>query len=427
MAPKWQQRVVVGVALVMLVTACTSNSGGTTTVTDETTVTTVPGGSSPGSTQVQETMLLVWADETRGPVIKAAAERFEAASGIVVDVDVMPFREIRAAVLAAVPAGEGPDLFIDSNEGTGALVEAGVVAPLDLAIRESEFVPVALDAFAYGGDIYALPFVTEAVGLFYNKDLVQQPPADFETLRNVCDGLGLPSSDGSPCLAIPAGEPLHQFPFLAGFGGYVFGFGGRSYDLTDVGIGTPEAIAGATFLNDLYRDGYADGAVDYSTMADLFNQGAVPFMWTGPWQVEAVNAAGINYGIAKLPGMSGQPGRPLVGSQGFFLNAMSEIPETAMSLLLDYIATPETIVQLSVVTNRPPAVLSALADGSIDSNMVAFGASAADGVPLPNVPEMETVWGPLTEAFSGLSGVTGDPAAIMAAADASVRRALGTG
>ena len=427
MASKWQQRAVVGLASVMLVTACTSNSGGTTTVTGETAVTTIPGGSSPGSTQVQETTLVVWADEARGPVIEAVGERFEAASGIVVEVEMMSFREIRGAVMDAVPAGDGPDLFIDSNEGTGALVEAGIVAPLDLAIRESEFVPVALNAFAYGGDFYAMPFVTESVGLFYNKDLVQQPPADFEALRNVCDGLGLPSTGGSPCLAIPAGEPLHQFPFLAGFGGYVFGFGDRSYDLTDVGLGTPEAIAGATFLNDLYRDGYADGAVDYSTMADLFNQGAVPFMWTGPWQIEAVNAAGINYGIARLPGVSGQPARPLVGSQGFFLNAKSEIPETAMSLLLDYIATPETIVQLAVATNRPPAMLSGLTAESIDPNMVAFGASAADGVPLPNVPQMETVWGPLTDAFSALSGVTGDPAAIMATADASVRQALGAG
>ena len=243
----------------------------------------------------------------------------------------------------------------------------------------------------------------------------------------MCDGLGFPAANGLPCLAIPAGEPLHQFPFLAGFGGYVFGFENRAYDLLDIGIGTPEAIAGATFLNGLYRDGYADSAVDYSTMADLFNQGSVPFMWTGPWQVEAVNAAGINYGVARLPDMSGRLARPLVGSQGFFLNAMSGIPESAMSFLLDYIATTETMVQLSVVTGRPPALLDALAGGSMDPNMAAFGESAANGVPLPNVAEMETVWGPLSAAFSALSGSTGDPAAIMATADGSVREALGTG
>lgn len=424
MVPKWRRKIWVGLAWVMLMTACTTNSGATTTVTDGTTATTIPA---PGTSPLEPTKLLVWVDETRRPVVEAAAERFQAASGIVVEVEVMPFREIRGSVLDSVPAGQGPDLFIDSNEDTGALVEAGVIAPLDLAIVEAGFVPVALDAFAYGGEIYAMPFVTEAVGLFYNKDLVAQPPADFDALRSVCDGLGFPAADGLPCLAIPAGEPLHQFPFLAGFGGYVFGFGNRAYDLLDIGIGTPEAIAGATFLNDLYRDGYADGTVDYSTMADLFNQGSVPFMWTGPWQVEAVNAAGINYGVAKLPAMSGNVARPLVGSQGFFLNAMSGIPESAMSFLLDYIATTETMVQLSVVTGRPPALLDALAGGSIDPNMAAFGESAANGVPLPNVAEMETVWGLLSEAFGALSGSTGDPAAIMAAADGSVREALGAG
>ena len=147
--PKWPRKIWVGLAGVMLMTACTSNGGGTTTVTDETTATTVPA---PATSPVQPTRLLVWVDETRGPVVEAAAERFQAASGIVVEVEVMPFREIRGSVLDAVPAGQGPDLFIDSNEGTGALVEAGVIAPLDLAIREAGFVPVALDAFAYGGD-----------------------------------------------------------------------------------------------------------------------------------------------------------------------------------------------------------------------------------------------------------------------------------
>jgi maltose-binding protein MalE len=424
MVPNWRRKIWLGLAGVMLMTACTTNSGVTTTVTDGTTATTIPA---PGTSQVEPTKLLVWVDETRRPVVEAAAERFQATSGIVVEVEVIPFREIRGSVLDSVPAGQGPDLFIDSNEDTGALAEAGVIAPLDLAIVEAGFVPVALDAFAYGGEIYAMPFVTEAVGLFYNKDLVAQAPADFEALRSVCDGLGFPAADGMPCLAIPAGEPLHQFPFLAGFGGYLFGFGSRSYDLMDIGIGTPESIAGATFLNDLYRDGYADGAVDYSTMADLFNQGSVPFMWTGPWQVEAVNAAGINYGVARLPVMSGNAARPLVGSQGFFLNAMSGIPESAMSFLLDYIATTETMVQLSVVTGRPPAWLDALAGGSIDPNMAAFGESAADGVPLPNVAELETVWGLLSEAFGALSGSTGDPAAIMATAAGSVREVLGAG
>jgi len=429
MAPKWQWKIMVGVALVMVMTACTSGSGGTTTVTEDSTTTTPgAGGSSTSTSQpAQVTKLVVWADETRAPVIEAAGKLYEADSGIVVEVEVMPFLEIRGAVLSAVPAGQGPDLFIDSNEGTGVLAQAGIIAPLDLQGRESEFVPVAIDALAYDGNVYAVPFLTEALGLFYNKDLVQQPPADFDTLRAVCDSLGFPTADGVPCLAIPANEPRHQFPFISGFGGYVFGFGDRAYDVTDVGIGSSEAIAGATFLNNLYRDGYADSAVDYSVMADLFNQGAVPFMWTGPWQVEAVDAAGINYGVAKLPTMSGNPPRPLVGSQGFFLNALTEKSEAALSFLFDYVATTDSMAELAAVTNRPPALLSALGEVGDNPNMLAFAESGSDGLPLPNIPEMEAVWGPLADAIAALDQGNGDPAAIMGTADGLVRAAVGAG
>ncbi|MDH3398295.1 MAG: extracellular solute-binding protein, partial [Acidimicrobiia bacterium] len=317
MASKSQRKLAFGLATALVMAACTSGQGGsgqTTTSTDGT-ATTVDGDvvSPTSTTQVQATKLVVWVDEARAPVVETAAERFEMAYGTIVEVEVMPFRDIRGAVMSAVPAGEGPDLFIDSNEGTGALAEASIIAPLNLEGREAEFLSVAVDAFSYGGDVYAVPFVTEAVGLFYNKDLVPVPPADFEALRAICDDLGFPTEAGVPCLTIPVGEPLHQFPFIAGFGGYVFGFENGAYDVADVGLDSSGAIEGATFLSRLYQDGYADGEVDYSVMADLFNQGAVPFMWTGPWQVEAVDAAGINYGVAKLPLMNGNPPRPFVG------------------------------------------------------------------------------------------------------------------
>ncbi len=429
MAPNWQRKLIVGMAGVVLMAACTSGNGETTTSVDGmTTTTTLTGDPDPNTSQpVEDKTLLVWVDETRAPVVEAAAERFEAASGIVVEVEVMPFREIRGAVMDAVPAGQGPDLFIDSNEGTGALVEAGIIAPLDLAGRQAEFVSVAVDAHSYGGQVYGLPFVTESVGLFYNKDFVQAPPGDFDALRASCDGLGFPTADGLPCLAIPVGEPLHQFPFIGGFGGYVFGFGNGAFDMTDVGIDSPEAIAGATFLNALYRDGYAQSTVDYSMMADLFNQGAVPFMWTGPWQVEAVDAAGINYGIAPLPLMAGNVPRPFVGSQGFFLNAMTQKSDLAMSFLLEHIATTATMVQLADITARPSALLAALGDPGFDANLLAFSDSGRGGIPLPNIQEMDAAWAPLTEAFAALSQPTADPGSIMTNAGGSVRAAIGAG
>jgi maltose-binding protein MalE len=275
--------------------------------------------------------------------------------------------------------------------------------------------------------VYGVPFVFEAVGLFYNKDLVPVPPADFDALRATCDDLGYPTGDGVPCLAIPVGEPLHLFPFIAGFGGYIFGFENRIYQIADVGLDSSGAIEGATFLAGLYRDRYLSDEIDYIAMADLFNQGVVPFMWTGPWQVEAVDTEGVNYGVVKLPVLDGHAPRPFVGSQGFFVSALSEKTELAMSFLLDHLAVTDTMVQLSAATNRPPALRSALDEVAGNPTMGAFAESGIGGLPLPNIGEMDAVWEPLSSALAALGQSTDDPAAIMAEAAGVVRSTLGAG
>jgi maltose-binding protein MalE len=398
-----------------------------TTTTDQTG--TSSGNSDSTTTEPKPTgPLLIWADSLRAPVVEAAAQAFTAATGSPVTVELMEYGEIRNNVADAAPAGEGPDLFIGAHDWTGELARAGVIAPLNLQGRDDEFFPVTIDAFTYEGNLYGLPLVIgEVVGLFYNKALVPEPPGDFEALRATCDGLGYPTADGAPCLAIPVGEPFHEFPFLAGFGGYIFGFENGTYDVTDVGLDSAGAIEGATFLNSLYRDGYADGAVDYSAMADLFNQGAVPFMWTGPWQVEAVEAAGIDYGVAQLPAMGGTTPRSFVGVQGFFLNSFSENATQAETFLLEYIASTETMVQLSAATSRPPALRSAFDATGQDPNLVAFAESGIAGIPLPNIPETDAAWELLGSALLAIGQGFGEPSAVMADTAQLLRAALETG
>jgi maltose-binding protein MalE len=396
----------------------TTTAQETTTTVPETTTTTAPGPT--GS-------IVVWSDESRAPGIEAAAATMTAETGAEVTVEVVGFPEILSSVLTAAPAGEGPDLFIGSHHWTGELVQAGVVSPIVYDNRHDEFFPVAVDAFTYDGDVYGVPFSMEAVALFYNRALVSDPPGTFSALRQACDALGFPTDEGVPCLALPAGEPNHQFPFISGYGGYLFGVENGTLDASDVGFDSAGAIEGATFLSLLYTDGYASGAVDYPTMADLFNQGSVPFMWTGPWQSESATAAGIDYGITTLPLMEGNTPRPVVGFQGFFQNSFSENVALAETFLLDYLATTASVVELSGSTYRPPAMQDAVAQISSDPNLVAFTESAQSGIPLPNVPGLESAWSVFTEAFLALSQGAEDPGAVMETAADSVRSALGTG
>ena len=53
-----------------------------------------------------------------------------------------------------------------------------------------------------------------------------------------------------------------------------------------------------------------------------------------------------------------------------------------------------------------------------------FALSAADGVPMPNIPEMGSVWTPLSDQLLGLRNGATDAATAMTAAADQVRTAL---
>jgi arabinogalactan oligomer/maltooligosaccharide transport system substrate-binding protein len=76
--------------------------------------------------------LVIWADDTRTPVLTPIAEAFAAEEGIAVSVLEVPFDRIRDTLSTAGPAGQGPDIIIGAHDWLGELVSNGVVAPVDL-------------------------------------------------------------------------------------------------------------------------------------------------------------------------------------------------------------------------------------------------------------------------------------------------------
>ncbi len=299
---------------------------------------------------------MVWADETRVPVIEAVAAEFEAATGVPVQIELVGFGDIRTNMVQQAPLGEGADVFIGAHDWIGELVVNGVVEPMDLGARAEEFFPVSLTAFTYGGQLYGLPYAIEAIGLYRNTTLVPDAPETFEDLLAICDELG---DTVTQCLALPAGgDAYHHYPFVASTGGYIFKYDeATGYDVNDVGLDSEGAIAGFDFFNGLVADGYIDPAVDYGAMTNLFFNNQAAFMWTGPWALPDVKAAVeagtlSGYASSPLPAILGETAVPFVGVQGFMVNAFSEQKALAQTFVLDYIATVD--VMTAAVRSRLP-------------------------------------------------------------------------
>src|SRR5690606_5869897 len=83
--------------------------------------------------------LLIWADDTRAPIMEELGAQFEAEFGVPVKVTELGFGDIRSQLAVAGPAGEGPDIIIGAHDWLGELIINGLIEPIDLGELVDDF------------------------------------------------------------------------------------------------------------------------------------------------------------------------------------------------------------------------------------------------------------------------------------------------
>ncbi|MDX6508524.1 MAG: arabinogalactan oligomer / maltooligosaccharide transport system substrate-binding protein, partial [Gaiellaceae bacterium] len=124
------------------------------------------------------------------------------------------------------------------------------------------------------------------------------------------------------------------------------------------------------------------------------------FWVTGPWNVDPVRKAGIKFKIVQIPAIKCKS-VPFLGVQGFMVTKYSTahgVESAAKDLVSNYMAQPAAQVSLALANSRFPA--NTVAGKRVhDSALSAFGKASLGGVPMPNIPEMNSVWGDLGSAW----------------------------
>jgi maltose/maltodextrin transport system substrate-binding protein len=268
-----------------------------------------------------------------------------------------------------------------------------------------------------------MPYAQEAIALFYNADLVPEPPTTVAELTAICDELGETIEN---CWGVQGGgvaaDAFHNFPFVSVKGGYIFGFDPETgFDTTDVGIDSEGAIAGVTAMADLVTAGYID-PLDEDDVKQLFIDGQEAFFMSGPWWINTWDEAGINWGVAVLPTLEGDPMGPFVGVRGFYVSEFGESKAIAEEFLLNFIATDETMLSLFEADPRGPAWIPTIP--ATGDEFAPFAESASNGQFMPNIPEMGAVWDPLGTQLLAVRQGEVAPADAMAAAAEQIRAAV---
>ena len=171
----------------------------------------------------------------------------------------------------------------------------------------------------------------------------------------------------------------------------------------------------------------ADG--DYNTVTTLFNEGKAAAIIGGPWLTSGIEAAGINYGVAslsdiKLPNGNGMA--PFSGVQGAgVLKTALETKKDAIAKVLTAMAAPEVGTALAKSAGCAPANSKSYDDEVAANQMIAaIQKTASTAQPMPNIPEMNVMWGPAESFLVNVNKNGADVATAAAEAQAAAEQAI---
>ena len=338
-------------------------------------------GSSVGS-------LTVWADDTRYSQIQELAKDFTAATKVDVQVVQKSETDMDQEFISQVPTGNGPDVIVMAHDKLGQMVKNGVVSPVDLGEAKSKFSEAAVQGVTYDGKTYGVPYAVESVALVRNNKLTTDTPKTFDEM--VASGKKAGSEYPFVVQMSTDGDPYHLYAFESSFGNEVFkqsADGSYTSDLTLGGEGASE------FTQWLKAQGEAktlNPNITADVAKDAFLKGNAAYMVTGPWNVTAAKAAGLDVSVLPIPSAGGKEAKPFVGVQMFYQSSKTK-NQVLVSKFFQYLETKEAQSKLQELGGRVPA-MTEVANSLSDENLKQFASIAGNGLPMPAIPAMGSVW-----------------------------------
>ena len=367
--------------------------------------------------------LVVWEDTDKGVGLEPAIKAFEKEHGIKVEYKEMGMADkIREQIRLDGPAEKGPDVITLPHDQIGQLAIEGVLAELkvDQSVIDT-FTESSIQAQTYDGKLYGLPKATETPVFIYNKKLMETPPATMDELYAFAKENRKGNLYG---FTAKWDDFYHAFGVIGGMGGYVFGDKDGTQNRDDLGLNNEGAIKGAEFIAKWYKDGlFPKGIIGESggsAQDGLFNEGKLASVQNGPWAFQGYKDAGIDIGATALPTLpNGEHMKTFMGVKGWHVSAYSKNKEWATKLV-EHLTNYDSAKVRYEKTQEIPPVKKLIEDPIIAENE--FSKAVAEqsqyAIPMPNIPEMGEVWGPMAAA---LETIATDKADAKSAMDEAVK------
>lgn len=354
-------------------------------------------------------------------------EQWAAETGNQVEITEGAQFEMMNKIPTAIPAGEGPDVFMNINSYLGQHLTGKLIVPIDDALTAEEkakYTQGALDAFTLDGQLLGIPLVADVNALVYNKDLLPEPPKTMEELITKAKEL---TQNGQYGLLYTVDQFWYDYPFFSAYGGYVFKQTDQGLDPKDVGFDNEGAVQGLTYARDLVTvHKLMPADVTWDVMNSMFSTGQAAMTITNPSMIPAYKEAGINIGVARIPVMeNGKYPHPFATYTGFTVSAYSQHQEEAKALAA-YLGANLPVPLFKANTGNIPVYKDAISNADLAANeeLAGWMSQLEESDPLPSINEMNFVWGPATTAFQTVVQGKATPAEALKAAQEQILKSI---
>jgi len=218
---------------------------------------------------------------------------------ITVQAKYVPFADFKKQLSVGASAGELPDIVILDNPDHAAYAAMGVFADITGKFDVSTYYPGPVNSCTLDGKLYGVPFGSNDLVLFYNKNMLAdagcEVPTNWDELLDVAQKTTKDGVYGFGHCSVQNEEGT--FNFLP----WVWSTGATSYEINSEG-----GIKALQFEKDLVDSGaFPKEAINW-TQGDTMNQfsaGNLAMMINGTWQIPTMreNITEFEWGVAAIP------------------------------------------------------------------------------------------------------------------------------
>lgn len=241
-------------------------------------------------------------DPGLGPRLQAFVDEFNASQDdVIVEPASVPFPTFGQTVLTQMGGGEGPDLIRFDMPEFSSAAGAGLLEPLDDVIDADALgLQPGPDQYVFADDTrYGVIHDTSNYVMFYNTDLIPEPPTTYEEFVATAQQTTQGDVYGLAFRQTQAEENgVWQDIF-----NYVYGFGGEWSDGENLTLDRPENIEGLEAYQALYDGDVIPRGADAATFRRMFAQNLVGMELNNGGYVVATQGTNpdLNFSVAPIP------------------------------------------------------------------------------------------------------------------------------